>query len=208
MPSLKDLKVRINSVKSTQKITSAMKMVAAAKLRRAQEQAEAARPYARRLNVIEAPGGWTVVDDCYNANPASMGAALDTARTLAGGGRGERQGIEDAAQEGDLADVDGEFRRAHGQQALDGHGDHLGVGFGAVQADQFDPGLPDLALLAEALLGVAELMTAVVDGLAIQEAIDDEFDMRRAYAVLEFMLQRSLPDLLESGLPGEPVVER
>lgn len=55
----------------------------------------------------------------------------------------------------------------------------------------------------EALLGVAELMTAVVDGLAIQEAIDDEFDMRRAYAVLEFMLQRSLPELLEVGLPGE-----
>ncbi len=44
-------------------------------------------------------------------------------------------------------------------------------------------------------------MTAVVDGLAIQEAIDDDFDMRRAYAVLEFMLQRSLPELLESGLP-------
>jgi F-type H+-transporting ATPase subunit gamma len=49
MPSLKDLKVRINSVKSTQKITSAMKMVAAAKLRRAQERAEAARPYAERM---------------------------------------------------------------------------------------------------------------------------------------------------------------
>jgi F-type H+-transporting ATPase subunit gamma len=49
MPSLKDLKVRINSVKSTQKITAAMKMVAAAKLRRAQEQAEAARPYAERM---------------------------------------------------------------------------------------------------------------------------------------------------------------
>jgi F-type H+-transporting ATPase subunit gamma len=49
MPSLKDLRVRINSVKSTQKITSAMKMVAAAKLRRAQEQAEAARPYAQRM---------------------------------------------------------------------------------------------------------------------------------------------------------------
>ena len=57
----------------------------------------------------------------------------------------------------------------------------------------------------EALAGVAELMTAVVDGLAIQEAIDDDFDMRRAYAVLEFMLQRSLPELLESGLPGEAV---
>jgi F-type H+-transporting ATPase subunit gamma len=50
MPSLKDLKTRINSVKSTQKITSAMKMVAAAKLRRAQEQAEAARPYSARMD--------------------------------------------------------------------------------------------------------------------------------------------------------------
>jgi len=49
MPSLKDLRGRINSVKSTQKITSAMKMVAAAKLRRAQEQAEAARPFAERM---------------------------------------------------------------------------------------------------------------------------------------------------------------
>ncbi len=49
MPSLKDLKVRIASVKSTQKITSAMKMVAAAKLRRAQQAAEAARPYAERM---------------------------------------------------------------------------------------------------------------------------------------------------------------
>ena len=49
MANLKDLRVRIASVKSTQKITSAMKMVAAAKLRRAQEQAEAARPYAERM---------------------------------------------------------------------------------------------------------------------------------------------------------------
>lgn len=49
MPSLKDLRTRINSVKSTQKITSAMKMVAASKLRRAQSQAEAARPYAERM---------------------------------------------------------------------------------------------------------------------------------------------------------------
>ena len=50
MASLKDLRNRIASVKSTQKITSAMKMVAAAKLRRAQEQAEAARPYAERMD--------------------------------------------------------------------------------------------------------------------------------------------------------------
>ncbi len=49
MPSLKALRMRINSVKSTQKITSAMKMVAASKLRRAQQQAEAARPYAIRM---------------------------------------------------------------------------------------------------------------------------------------------------------------
>lgn len=49
MTSLKDLKVRINSVKATRKITSAMKMVAAAKLRRAQEQAQASRPYSDRM---------------------------------------------------------------------------------------------------------------------------------------------------------------
>ena len=49
MPSLKDLRNRIRSVRSTQKITSAMKMVAASRLRRAQEQAEAARPYAARM---------------------------------------------------------------------------------------------------------------------------------------------------------------
>jgi F-type H+-transporting ATPase subunit gamma len=54
MASLKALKVRINSVKSTQKITKAMKMVAAAKLRRAQEAAVAGRPYAERLEAVMA----------------------------------------------------------------------------------------------------------------------------------------------------------
>lgn len=62
MPSLKDLKNRIASVKATQKITKAMKMVAAAKLRRAQEAAEAARPYSSRMssvlaNIAQAVGG-------------------------------------------------------------------------------------------------------------------------------------------------------
>jgi F-type H+-transporting ATPase subunit gamma len=52
MPSLKDLKIRIESVKSTRKITKAMQMVAAAKLRRAQEAAEAARPYAERMEAV------------------------------------------------------------------------------------------------------------------------------------------------------------
>jgi len=52
MPSLKDLRNRIASVKATQKITKAMQMVAAAKLRRAQQAAEAARPYAERMDVV------------------------------------------------------------------------------------------------------------------------------------------------------------
>jgi F-type H+-transporting ATPase subunit gamma len=52
MPNLKDLKNRIESVKSTRKITKAMQMVAAAKLRRAQELAEAGRPYAERMNAV------------------------------------------------------------------------------------------------------------------------------------------------------------
>ncbi len=54
MPSLKDLKNRIASVKSTRKITKAMQMVAAAKLRRAQDAAEQARPYAERFNAVMA----------------------------------------------------------------------------------------------------------------------------------------------------------
>jgi F-type H+-transporting ATPase subunit gamma len=52
MPSLKDLRLRIRSVQSTQKITAAMKVVAASRLRRAQEQAEAARPYAQRMERV------------------------------------------------------------------------------------------------------------------------------------------------------------
>ncbi|RUU53312.1 F0F1 ATP synthase subunit gamma, partial [Mesorhizobium sp. M2C.T.Ca.TU.002.02.1.1] len=62
MASLKDLRNRIASVKATQKITKAMQMVAAAKLRRAQEAAEAARPYSERMgavlaNITQAIGG-------------------------------------------------------------------------------------------------------------------------------------------------------
>src|SRR5687768_10644349 len=54
MPSLKDLRNRIASVKATQKITKAMQMVAAAKLRRAQNAAEAARPFAERMTKVMA----------------------------------------------------------------------------------------------------------------------------------------------------------
>src|ERR1700743_3107600 len=57
MPSLKDLKNRITSVKSTQKITKAVQLVAAAKLRRAQDAAIAARPYAERMSQVLAALG-------------------------------------------------------------------------------------------------------------------------------------------------------
>src|SRR5271163_2781109 len=74
MPSLKDLRLRINSVKSTRKITSAMKMVAASKLRRAQSAAEAARPYALRMERI------------MGAVAASMAGQAGAPKMLAGTG--------------------------------------------------------------------------------------------------------------------------
>src|SRR5215813_6150610 len=64
MPSLKDLRNRISSVKATRKITKAMQMIAAAKLRRAQEAATAARPYAERMDTLLGNLG-------RRANPAS-----------------------------------------------------------------------------------------------------------------------------------------
>jgi len=75
MPSLKDLKNRIESVKSTRKITKAMQMVAAAKLRRAQDAAEAARPYAERMEAVM--GGLA----------AAVGNAEGAPRLLAGTGK-------------------------------------------------------------------------------------------------------------------------
>ncbi|AXS39051.1 F0F1 ATP synthase subunit gamma [Breoghania sp. L-A4] len=67
MPSLKDLRNRIASVKATQKITKAMQMVAAAKLRRAQEAAVAARPYAERMDAVLAnlAGAFDGRDDAH-----------------------------------------------------------------------------------------------------------------------------------------------
>ena len=74
MPSLKALKNRIGSVKNTRKITKAMQMVAAAKLRRAQESAEAARPFAERMNAVMA------------GLSASVGTSDTAPRLLAGTG--------------------------------------------------------------------------------------------------------------------------
>lgn len=76
MPSLKDLKVRINSVKSTQKITKAMKMVAASKLKRAQEAAEAARPYAERMEKVLTGLGASVAGQ-PGASPLLVGTGKD-----------------------------------------------------------------------------------------------------------------------------------
>jgi F-type H+-transporting ATPase subunit gamma len=76
VPSLKDLKNRIASVKSTQKITKAMKMVAASKLRRAQEAAEAARPYAERMESVMAALGKNVVQS-EGMSPLLVGTGND-----------------------------------------------------------------------------------------------------------------------------------
>ena len=77
MASLKDLKSRINSVKSTQKITAAMKMVAAAKLRRAQDAAESGRPYSTRMRQVI-------------GNLASKADASSASQLLVGNGKDER----------------------------------------------------------------------------------------------------------------------
>lgn len=81
MPSLKDLRVRITSVKSTQRITSAMKMVAAAKLRRAQEHAEAARPYAERMERMLGSVAASVAD-ASSAPPLLAGTGKDNVHLL------------------------------------------------------------------------------------------------------------------------------
>jgi F-type H+-transporting ATPase subunit gamma len=81
MASLKDLRGRINSVKSTRKITQAMKMVAAAKLRRAQAQAEAARPYAERMAAILASLGAAVATS-PEAPPLLVGTGAERVHLL------------------------------------------------------------------------------------------------------------------------------
>ena len=81
MASLKELRNRISSVKATQKITKAMQMVAAAKLRRAQEAAESARPYAERMdNVLSNLG--RIYKSSENASPYLIGTGKDDVHLL------------------------------------------------------------------------------------------------------------------------------
>jgi len=77
MPSLDDLKKRIASIKSTQKITKAMKMVAAAKLRRAQESAEKGRPFSEKMNniILNLSGS---IADRNNVSKFLVGTGKDT----------------------------------------------------------------------------------------------------------------------------------
>ncbi len=81
MPSLKDLRSRIRSVKQTQKITSAMKLVAASKLRRAQEQAESSRPFAERMSEMLANLGASVAG-VEGAPPLLAGTGKDQVHLL------------------------------------------------------------------------------------------------------------------------------
>jgi len=81
MPSLKDLKDRIASVKATQKITKAMQMVAAAKLRRAQEAAEAGRPYAERMGAVLSNLS-VALEGQQGASPLMVGTGNDKTHLL------------------------------------------------------------------------------------------------------------------------------
>jgi F-type H+-transporting ATPase subunit gamma len=90
MASLKEMRNRIGSVKATQKITKAMQMVAAAKLKRAQDQAESARPYARKMASVI-------------ANLAAGVSGADAPRLLAGTGQDQRHLIVVATADKGLA---------------------------------------------------------------------------------------------------------
>ncbi len=82
MPSLKDLRNRISSVKATRKITQAMQMVAAAKLRRAQEAATAARPYAERMRAVMANLQRSLGDQTADVSPLLVGTGKDDVHLL------------------------------------------------------------------------------------------------------------------------------
>ena len=106
MPSLKDLRNRIRSVRSTQKITSAMKMVAASRLRRAQEQAEAARPYAERMERVLA--SLAARTSGLSGGPALLAGTGKDLHTTVNSGDGQ---VTVAFSPGDGAFIDQEYAR-------------------------------------------------------------------------------------------------
>ena len=104
MASLKALRARITSVKSTRKITQAMKMVAAAKLRRAQEAAEAARPYSVRMAAVMASLG-KPGEGLQHALERPVLLAIDAGPRRHQQVLDHRQGRKDASTLGHIADA-------------------------------------------------------------------------------------------------------
>ncbi len=102
---------------------------------------EAASAHARRLQIVDAPGGVTVVDDCYNANPASMLAALQTVQELASEGRA-------VGVLGDMLELGADEARGHGEVVLDAS-DRVRL------LALFGPRMKPLLPLAEKKLGAA-----------------------------------------------------
>ncbi|MGC4122884.1 MAG: UDP-N-acetylmuramoyl-tripeptide--D-alanyl-D-alanine ligase [Myxococcales bacterium] len=105
---------------------------------------EASRPWAHRLSLHDAPNGVTVIDDCYNANPSSMGAALDTLKSLAGTRRtvavlGDM--LELGATESVLHRQMGEKAVANGVQVLVSFGPRSKAGWEAARASLGDRAL-------------------------------------------------------------------
>ncbi len=142
MPSLKDLRVRIRSVKSTQKITSAMKMVAASRLRRAQEQAEAARPYAQRMErMLNSLAG--KMAGMPGAPPLLAGTGRDAVHLMivASSDRGLAGGFNGTI----LREARRQIRRAagRGQDRQDPDGRPQGPRFAAARLRQADRREPD-----------------------------------------------------------------
>ena len=129
MASLKALKIRIGSVKSTQKITKAMKMVAAAKLRRAQSNAEQGRPYSQRLS------------DVVASLASRITVGPQSPRLIAGTGADQRHLIVVASSDRGLAGAEGLAAPA-GAEIADAVDELLGVFGGDFQVDRVDVGEP------------------------------------------------------------------
>jgi F-type H+-transporting ATPase subunit gamma len=157
MATLKDLRVRINSVRQTQKITSAMKLVAASKLRRAQDSAEAARPFAERMERMVGSLA-SVMREREDAPPMMRGTGKDEThllvvatanRGLCGGfnssiTRATRARIRELTQAGKTVKIvcigrkgREQLRREYGSMIID-HTDEIGRASGGPSFDEAD----------------------------------------------------------------------
>jgi F-type H+-transporting ATPase subunit gamma len=137
MPALIDIRRRIRSVKSTQQITKAMKMVSAAKLRRAQESMFAARPYARKMGEVlqslasRAPAGHPLLEE--RGNDRILGVVVTSDKGLCGGFNANILRMvqnfvkENASREVSLAVVGRKARDFFRRRHMKIHAEHVGV---------------------------------------------------------------------------------